>query len=186
VATSDAEAARIVEEATANGVAPPPIRLGGGDLWRTCGGSGVRDPGTGGRDGAVLEVDVGVARLDGRARVFVAHAVARGRSWWLGPVVAVANAEYLDGWDVAPRGHPADGLLDVFEVAAMTLTDRWKVRQRMVSGSHLPHPAIAARRASEATFTFDRPRRVWLDGVPVGSARELAVRLEPRALTIFV
>jgi hypothetical protein len=181
-ATSDAEAARIVEEARSAATSPPPVRLVGGDLWRTCGGREDR----GDDSVAVLSVDIGVVALDGGERVFVAHAIARGRSWWFGPVLAVCNAQYLGQWDVAPRSHPGDGHLDLLELASMPLRERWQARQRLVTGTHVPHPAIAQRRVASTTITFARPRHVWLDGVRAGRAGELSIRAEPGALTICV
>ncbi|HWC69080.1 MAG TPA: hypothetical protein VG478_13510 [Acidimicrobiales bacterium] len=179
-ARGDAEAARIAERGRAEGVTPP-VLLRGGDLWRTCGG-GPQSPAGGAV--AILPVDVGVAALDGKERVFVAHLVARGRSAWFGPLLAVCNAQYRGSWDLAPRSHPADGVLDVVEVGSMSLPDRWRAWRRLPTGTHVPHPAIAQRRVREATFTFSRPRRIWLDGEPAGTATEVAVRAEPAALTV--
>jgi diacylglycerol kinase family enzyme len=164
-------------------MAPPAVLLAGGDLWRTCGGAN-RAPAAG--NVAILPVDVGVATIDGRERVFVAHLVARGRSAWFGPVLAVCNAEYVGSWDVAPRSHPGDGRLDVVEVDGMPLADRWRARRRLPTGTHVPHPAIRQRRVVEATFRFARPRRLWLDGAPAGRASELIVRVEAAALTVCV
>lgn len=182
-ADSDRAAARLVEQARFAGGPVAPVRLRGGDLWRTCGGAArVRDA----TEVAILPVDVGVATVDGRERVFVAHLVAHGRSPWFGPLLAVCNAEYIGRWDVAPRSHPADGRLDVFQVEAMSLADRWRARRRLPTGTHLPHPAIGQRRVMDATFRFDRPRRLWLDGESAGTAAELTVHVEPRALTVVL
>jgi hypothetical protein len=180
-ARRDADAARIVERARADGVPPPPVLLRGGDLWRTCGGGGQTPAGD---VMPILPVDVGIAELDGEERVFTAHLVARGRSRWFGPLLAVCNAQHVGKWDVAPRGHPADGLLDVVEVGAMSLPDRWRAWRRLPTGTHVPHPAIAQRRVREATFTFSRPRRIWLDGQSAGTATHLVVRADAAALTV--
>jgi hypothetical protein len=180
-ARSDTELARIVEEVRLGADATPAVRLVGGDLWRTLGGASA-DP----RVVAAFAIDVGVAAMDGEEHVFVAHAVVRGRSWWFGPVLAVCNAQFVGHWDVAPRAHPGDGRLDVVEVATMPLRQRWLARRRLASGTHVPHPAIAQRRVRAATFTFPRPRQVWLDGVPAGRASELSVTVEPGGLTVCV
>jgi hypothetical protein len=182
-ARSDAEAAMLVEQARAAGRPAPVIRLVAGDLWRTCGGPSRED---GAAAVALLPVDVGVVEIDGRERIFVANLVARGRTWWRGPVVAVCNAQYLGGWDAAPHSHPADGRLDVLQIGSMSLADRWKVGRRLATGTHVPHPAISERRLTGATFTFDRPQGLRLDGVPTGRAREVSVRVEPGALTVCV
>ena len=133
-----------------------------------------------------LPVDLGSVLVDGVQHWFVAHLVAR-RSWWRGRIVAAMNAEFVGNWDVAPRAHPGDGLLDVVDVApAMSLTDRVKARGRLATGAHLPHPAISVSRRDAVQLAFDRPTPVWLDGVRVGEARNLSVRLEPDALVCVV
>ena len=42
------------------------------------------------------------------------------------------NAQFLGAWDVAPRSHPGDGLLDVLE-AEVGLDERLKIRERLPS-----------------------------------------------------
>ncbi len=93
-----------------------------------------------------LPVDLGSVLIDGVHHWFTAHLVAR-RSWWRGPVVAVMNAQFRGAWNVAPKGHPNDGRLDVLE-ASMATTERLKARARLRSGSHVPHPDIRERRVT--------------------------------------
>ncbi|HET6664318.1 MAG TPA: hypothetical protein VFG94_08670 [Acidimicrobiales bacterium] len=185
VVHSDAEARRIVERARRSGEPPPPLGLAGGDLCRTLGGRGdvarLRSP-----DAVRLSVDLGAALLDGRLHWFVSHLVAR-RSWWRGPLLAAMNAEFLGDWEVAPRAHPNDGLLDMVSVAAgMSLTDRIKARRRLPIGGHVPHPAIDQSRRPAFQIEFDRPTRVWLDGERIGMATNLSIRIEPDALICVV
>ena len=181
----DADARRVVTAARRAGDAPPPLGLLGGDLCRTLGGRGdearLRSDG-----GARLPVDLGSVLVDGVQHWFVAHLVAR-RSWWRGRIVAAMNAEFVGSWDVAPRAHPDDGLLEVLDVApSMSLTDRVTARRRLPAGGHLPHPAIAVSRRAAVQVDFARPTPVWLDGEPVGDARRLSVRVEPDALVCVV
>ena len=185
VVGSDAEARRVVEAARREGRAPPSLGLAGGDLCRTLGGGG--DPERLRSGPAVrLPVDLGAVLVDGRLHWFVAHLIVR-RSWWWGPIVAAMNAEFLGRWDVAPRAHPGDGVLDVVEGAAeMTLADRVKARRRLRTGGHVPHPAIAQRRRPALQLDLGRPTPVWLDGERIGSATALSVRVEPDALTCVV
>jgi hypothetical protein len=68
----------------------------------------------------------------------------------------------------------------------MSLPDRWRAWQRLPTGTHVPHPAIAQRRVREAMFTFSRPRHIWIDGEPAGTATQVMVRSEPAALTVCV
>lgn len=179
----DARARAVVEAAKRAGRPPPTLGLLGGDLCRTVGGRGdvARLHGD---DAVTLPTDLGSVLLDGRLHWFVAHLVVR-RSWWRGRVVAVMNAQWLGRWDVAPRSHPNDGLLDVFD-GDLSLQDRWKARSRLPTGTHVPHPGIAQRRVSALQVELDRPTPVWLDGERVGEASTLSIRVEPDALHVVV
>jgi hypothetical protein len=180
---SDAEARATVETARRSGRTPPELGLLGGDLCRTVGGRGMASRLHDG-SGVGLPIDLGVVDLDGVEHCFVAHLVAR-RSWWRGRVVAVMNAQWIGRWDVAPRSHPNDGLLDVFD-ADPSVDDRLKVRSRLPTGTHVPNPAIAERRVASIELAFDRPTPIWLDGERVASVRRAEVRLEPDALRCVV
>ncbi len=185
VVGSDAEARAVVTAARRAGEPPPPLGLLGGDLCRTLGGRGdearIRSDGA-----ARLPVDLGSVLVDGVQHWFVAHLVAR-RSWWRGRIVAAMNAEYLGPWDVAPRAHPNDGVLDMVDVSpSMSLTDRLRARGRLPTGAHLPHPAISTARRPAVQVDLDRPTPVWLDGVRIGEARRLSIRVEPDALVCVV
>lgn len=180
---SDAECRRVLTAARREDREPPTIGLLGGDLCRTVGGRGLVDrlhtP-----DAVTLPMDLGSVLVDGRHHWFAAHLVAR-RSWWRGRVVAVMNAQWIGRWDVAPKSHPNDGLLDVFD-GDPSLDDRLKARTRLATGTHVPHPDIAVRRVAALQLDFDRPTPVWLDGERIGSARSLSVRIEPDAWTAVV
>lgn len=182
VVRTDADARAVVEAARRAGEQPPPLGLAGGDLCRTLGGTG--DEARLRSDAAMtFAVDLGQALVDGRLHYFVAHLVARTRFWTR--VVTAMNAEFLGRWDVAPRAHPGDGRLDVFD-AHLRLEDLPAIRSRLPVGNHLPHPRIAARRVPAAQFEFERRLPVRLDGAMVGRASKLSVRLEPAALTVHV
>jgi hypothetical protein len=182
VVSSDAEARAILEEARHARRPFPPLGLLGGDMCHTLGGTGdddrLRSP-----EAMTFRIDVGEALLDGRLRLFVAHLVAHTPLW--GRTFAVMNAQRLGDWVLGPRAHPGDGLLDVYE-AALPLTARLAVRSRVRHGAHLPHPGIKERRVPAAQLTFARPRVVRLDGVSVGRARTISVRVEPEVLTVVV
>jgi diacylglycerol kinase family enzyme len=180
----DAELRRLVEVARRAGEPLPIVGLAGGDLCRTAGGRG--DVGRMRSAEAVhLPVDVASVMIDGVQHWFVAHLVARGASWWSGRILAVMNAQWLGSWDVAPKSHPNDGLLDVLD-SDLSWDDRLKARRRLASGTHVPHPGIRQQRVAEASFELERPLTVHLDGEQVAVARSLAVRLEPDALTCVV
>jgi YegS C-terminal NAD kinase beta sandwich-like domain len=182
---SDGEAREVLEEARRRREDFPTIGLLGGDLCRTLGGRGDESRLRG--DSVTLAtVDIGEVLLDGRVRFFVAHAVARGSSWWRGELLAAMNAQYLGRWDVAPKAHPGDGLLDVLEVGAgFGAGDRWKAWRRLPSGTHVPHPGIAVRRVPAVQVDVTG-RRVWLDGMRQDPADALSIRLRPDALHVAV
>ena len=134
--------------------------------------------------GTRVVVDVGAALIDGRLHWFVAHLVAR-RSWWRGRLLVAANASFIDCWNAAPRSHPGDGRLDVFD-ASPRLSVRLAARRRLASGTHVPHPDITQRRTAAAQYDFDPALDVYLDGRRLARARTLSLRVEPGALEVWV
>jgi hypothetical protein len=188
VVATDAAARRVVEEAHARQEPFPVLGLVGGDLYRTLGGSpdpGPDDRGEVGRLGSeeamTFPVDLGEVLVDGRLHLFVAHLVAHSPLWRR--VFVAMNAEWRGDWDLGPKSHPNDGLLDTSD-ATLTLADVWKVRTRLGTGSHLPHPGITARRVPVVQVEFRRPLLIELDGVAIGKGRILSVRVQPDALTV--
>jgi hypothetical protein len=183
VVRSDREARAIITAARRANEPIPPLGLLGGDLCRTLGGTGdearLRSA-----SAVQLPVDLCAVLLDGRLHWFVAHLVAR-RGWWRGRVVAAMNAQFLGAWDVAPRGHPNDGRLDVLD-ADLPLDERLQVRARLKAGTHVPHPRIAERHVAALQIDFDRPTPVELDGDDMGPARSLVLHVEPDALLCVV
>jgi hypothetical protein len=183
VVRSDAEARDVVTAARRANQPLPPLGLLGGDLCRTVGGRG--DEARLRSDAATrLTVDLGSVLVDGRLHWFVAHLVVR-RGWLRGPLFGAFNAEWLGAWDVAPRAHPGDGLLEVVE-ATLSTGDRLKARGRLANGTHVPHPGISIRRADAVQHDVPKGHSVWLDGVRLGAAKALSVRVEPDALRIVV
>jgi hypothetical protein len=183
VVRSDAEAREVVTDARREGRPVPVLGLVGGDLCRTLGGRGDEDRLR--TDAATTATcDLGVALLDGRLHWFVAHLVAR-RGWWRGRAWVAMNAAWLGPWNLGPKAHPGDGLLDVTD-ATVPVGERLKVRSRLPQGVHVPHPALRTSRAPAAQVRLERALPVRLDGVLVGEFRTLSVRVEPDALTVVV
>ena len=182
VARSDADARTVIEQSRRANIAVPPIGLVGGDLCRTLGGTGdgerLRSP-----DAVTFPIDIGAVLVDGRLHWFVAHVVAHNR-WWTRTWLAM-NAQWLGPLNLAPRAHPDDAVLDVFD-ARLPIAELWKVRSRARHGAHLPHPGIGERRVAAAQVTFERPLRVFIDGVSIGTARNLSVRIEPDAASVVI
>jgi YegS C-terminal NAD kinase beta sandwich-like domain len=183
IVRTDAEARAVIEAARGRGDAPPPLGLLGGDLAKTLGGPGdadrLRSP-----DAVTFTVDLGVVTFAGTDHVFLAHAIAR-RRWWRGRAVAVMNAQWLGDWDLGPRAHPGDGLLDVTD-GALPWGDRLKARVRVRTGTHLPHPALHTSRVASLDLDLGRALDLWLDGDRVGRTAELHVRVEPDAVRVVV
>ncbi|GIT46786.1 MAG: hypothetical protein Ct9H300mP12_13710 [Acidimicrobiales bacterium] len=113
------------------------VVLTGGDLCRTLGGRGRACPGG---EATLVDIDVGEALVDGRLHRFVSHFVVRpsrhpGR-WWV-----AANAAHRGRWNLAPRAHPGDGLLDVLD-ASLSWAEVPAAWRRLGLGVHVPHPGI--------------------------------------------
>lgn len=182
VVRTDAEARAVLEEARRAGRPYPPLGLLGGDLCRTLGGTGderrLRSP-----QAVTFPVDLGEALVDGVLHLFVAHLVARDRLWR--HAFVAMNAQWRGPWNLGPRAHPGDALLDTYR-STLTLGDLPKVRARLHHGVHLPHPGIRERRAGAVQVDLERPLAVEVDGVAVGRGRRLSVRVEPDALTVVV
>jgi hypothetical protein len=179
---SDAEARAAVTAARRANRPLPVLGLVGGDLCRTLGGTG--DRGRLSSEAAVtFPVDVGAVLVDGRLHWFVAHLLARSRLWTRAFVAM--NAQWRGPWNLGPRAHPDDGLLDTYD-ARLGWGDLAKVQRRLGHGTHLPHPGITERRVAAAQITFARPLALWLDGQPVGTTTSLSLRVEPDALTVVV
>lgn len=173
------------ELAAAIGGGGPPVVVRGGDLHRALGAPPASE------QARRVPIDVLHVVADGADEILaVAHVVVRLRGqlgWWRGPIVAAMNVDHLGAWDVAPRAHPNDGWLDVVEVSpAMSVRARWQARRRLATGTHVPHPDITVRRARSVSFEFVEPLGLWVDRVPRGTVRSLAVTIEPDAAVVYV
>jgi len=157
-----------------------PIGISAGDLHRAVGSPPPRE------HMQRLPIDVLDVTVDGREFVAVAHVVAR-RGWWQGRIVAATNVDHIGHWNIAPRAHPNDGRFDVLDVdQEMTLRQRWQARARLPTGTHVPHPLISVRTATEMAWKFARPHAIWVDGVRVAEARDLSVVVRPDAFSLVV
>ena len=182
VVHSDAEVRAAVTTARRQGAPMPTIAVLGGDLCRTLGGRGLESR-LRTEDAMTFPIDLGEVLLDGRLHFFVAHLVARNRLW-TNAFVAM-NAQWRGSWNLGPRAHPNDGLLDTYE-AHLSLSDLPKIRRRLGTGTHLPHPRIRERRVGAAQVEFTRPMSVELDGERAGEARTISVRIAADALKVVV
>lgn len=154
----------------------------GGDLHRSLGSPALGDR------SELQRVTIDLLRIDadGRQLAAVAHVVMR-RSLWRGRTIAAMNVDHLGSWCVAPRAHPNDGRLDIVDAGAdLSWRDRLKARSRLPHGAHVPHPAIDVSSRTYMSWAFEEPVGLWLDAVRQGSARRVAVRVEPDAFTLHI
>jgi hypothetical protein len=179
----DAEASHALAEARTAGEPLPMLGLLGGDLCATLGGTGseanLYSPAA-----RRYPVDLGVATADGVEHVFVAHVIVRRRAW-RGRVVAAMNAQWFGTWDLGPKSHPNDGLLDTTD-ASLGWSDKFAARRRLATGTHVPHPRIVVRRAARATFDFEPAGLLFVDGELVGRVQHLELGVEPDAFTVVI
>jgi len=194
VVGSDAELAAVVGTYIGPGE-PGGLIVTGGDLHRTLGA-----PERGNVTSVELvafEVDLirghGV-RPDGSEATLLAVAhvvglpVSRRRgvdALWRGPTFVAANAAFLGEANIGPRAHPGDGLLDV-SWGQLPRRDLRAGRSRMLTGSHLPHPAIEERRAPSWSSPEGIRYVVACDGVEVGELYDIRLTVEPDAVVVAV
>lgn len=177
------------------------IGLRGGDLARTLGVA----PGTGGESSShhsavSFPIDViALSTSDGRRTIALAHVVTRDRrwGWWRGRIVVAMNAQFIGRWDVAPRGHPNDGRIELFDVdAGLSWRQRILAARRLPTGAHVPHPAIRTRSLSHASIPVLASATVEVDGVrwntpsfgSTSSSAEPTITLDviPDALVVWI
>lgn len=182
VVKNDRELRVLLEQARRSGEDPPTVGLLGGDLCRTLGGRGdaarLQGP-----DAVTVLVDA--VRVDTEATIhwFVAHLVAATPTW--AQFTFAMNAQWRGNWDVAPSGHPGDGRVELLE-GALSPRQRLQARQRVRTGTHLPHPDLVMRKVSTAELMWTRSRRVLLDGTSIGQISRLRLTVEPEALHVVL
>ena len=177
-ASSDAELAAHVGEGQKN------VVVTGGDMWRTIGADSRVV--VSGESATYLPIDVMKVefQLEDQSivsKIAVSNIVVRPtnfRGGWLrGSLTVVANAQFLGQWDVAPRGHPNDGRVEVTQVDChMGVRQRLTARSRLSTGSHLPHPLIQTRSLKNFVCESDdlAQHALWLDGQYMGRVTNLS------------
>jgi diacylglycerol kinase family enzyme len=187
IAGSNAEFRRLITSHRSGDAPAGPIGVVGGDLWRVVGAPAGGADRLRSEHARTAPIDLIEVTADSQTHWACVGAVARN-SWWRGPIVAAMSAESLGAWRLAPAAHPNDGRLHVLSTGlgqpALTVTQRALARQRLRSGAHVPHPAIAVRRVEHWEHRFDRPLGLWLDGARVGRYSKLSLTIRPDAATI--
>lgn len=103
-------------------------------------------------------------------------------------MLIVANARVFGGgFQIAPHADPSDGRLDVVAFGDMGFAARLGVMLRLLRGTHLGHPRVAAASTSRLVCRFEAPPSYETDG-EWNRARtsELVVETVPRALSVLV
>jgi len=111
-----------------------------------------------------------------------------GRTVHDGPAtsVVVANGQFSGRADVAPRGHPGDGRLEV-QVYALRPGERSAMRRRLPTGTHLPHPRITTTTGRSVEITApDGGVPVTVDGRPAGRVDRLTASVRHPALRLLI
>ncbi len=172
VATTDAE---ITERWKTDHSARVVVR--GGDLLRSLGGR---------PSGATHEFPIDLLHVQTDLGEFwaAAHVVARGRRW-SGRFVVAMNSTHLGRWNLGPRAHPDDGIVDITD-GSLRAADRWKAWRRAPSGSHVPHPRLEQVRVRRFTTRFAPPRILFVDGVERGRVGSLDITVHADEMTIVV
>lgn len=99
--------------------------------------------------------------------------------------LVVMNGQYLRGLDLSPRGHPGDGVAEA-QLYALPPGARRAMRTRLVTGAHLPHPAITVRRARRVLVRASRRAALEVDGNPAGEITALEITVHPAAYRLLV
>jgi len=99
--------------------------------------------------------------------------------------VLVANGQYLRGADAVPRGHPGDGRLEV-QTYAPSVGEARAMRDRLATGTHVPHAHIAQATGRRIEIELSRPARLELDGVDRGTATLVVVEVVPEAFSLVL
>jgi diacylglycerol kinase (ATP) len=98
-------------------------------------------------------------------------------------LVAVANTpRYGGGLRIAPAADPADGLLDVVVVGPVGRRELVRTRPRLVTGTHVDHPAVTVLRGREVTLR-GAGLVAYADGEPVAALPATSVAV-PGALQV--
>lgn len=183
VARSDEEASLLIAQGSVE------VILVSGDMAKTVGSSGNEK----GPRFFSVPIDllvVSVRHDDGVTdhRV-LSHCVVR-RKWssggfFRGRFTAFCNAQFLNGRNIAPRGHPNDGKFEIVEIdSRASFRQRFLMLSRMTSGTHVPHPDIHVRQTSafdEAHLTGS----VFIDGRLVVGGLD-SIRIDTDAIVVWV
>jgi hypothetical protein len=120
-------------------------------------------------------------------RCFGANVAIDGRSVFHGPctTIVVATGQFRNGLDVVPRGHPGDGRAEV-QIYAVARRQRRELRNRLSTGTHVPHPGITQRSGSRVRVSIDRRVPVEIDGRLAPEADRVDISVVPGAYRLLL
>ena len=116
-----------------------------------------------------------------------ANVAIDGRSVFHGPctTIVVATGQFRNGLDVVPRGHPGDGRAEV-QIYAVARRQRRELRNRLSTGTHVPHPGITQRSGSRVRVSIDRRVPVEIDGRLAPEADRVDISVVPGAYRLLL
>jgi hypothetical protein len=144
-----------------------------------------------GADGTLAVNAVVLGTPPDRLRVLDGSAVIRlhldGREEATDPAttVVVATGQWLRGVDLVPRGHPGDGRAEV-QVYSLARGQRRAMRDRLPTGTHLPHADILTRSAVSVAVEARRRLPLEIDGQNLPPTAELRVVLVPARYRLLI
>jgi diacylglycerol kinase (ATP) len=124
-----------------------------------------------------------------RAKPFQARIEIDGESWYTGKAscILVGNVgNVFGGVELFERARPDDGRLDIGVVTADGLLEWGRTLVRTAAGKPERSPFVRVTSGKKFDVKLDRKVRYELDGGDRVKAKQLKVRVEPKAVTICV
>jgi hypothetical protein len=120
-------------------------------------------------------------------RCFGANVAVDGKPVFHGPctTVVVATGQFRHGLDIVPRGHPGDGRAEI-QIYAVPRRQRRELRNRLSTGTHVPHPGITQRSGSRVRVSVDRRVPVEIDGRLAPEADRVDISVVPGAYRLLL
>ncbi len=108
-----------------------------------------------------------------------------GASHGIATGAVVATGQFLDGLDIVPKGHPGDGRAELC-IYRLARRQRSSMRQRLTSGTHVPHPGIETTSVRSVTFEPPRPVPIVIDGADGGRVGTIRLQVVPGAYRLLL
>jgi hypothetical protein len=128
----------------------------------------------------VIRVDIDGVSLRAAAHIRIGHLL------W-GECHLLSNVAFYKGKRVFAKSHPNDGKIEVLTMAReMGIRQRFMALMKVRLGSHLPHPHLVSRQATDELFQFYQSLPIFIDGKKIGYASELRMLVIADAINIYV